>query len=109
MPAMGILQRVTVVHSPMVEHPLVKLASKLRPGSESRHQHKATSGRLNPEKENSPEDPWHNPERNLGLRLLLQHSGETNNTSHCPLVSLVVAQPHHTDLKLLLAPRWELL
>ena len=50
------------------------------------HQHKEIGGRLNSEKENSSEDPWHNwhkSEEESGTQLLLEYSGKDKRTPHC--------------------------
>ena len=67
-----------VVQTPLVESPFVKMeATSVKAESKqcNKHQHKEIGGRLNSEKENSPqeEDPWqnwHKPEKAFGIEIV---------------------------------------
>ena len=79
----------------------------------NRHQHKKLGGRLNSEKEKSPEeDQWpnqHKPEKASGTKVAAAAQWQCQqHSSLCPSGSVLAAEPHHADLKLLLGPqRWE--
>ena len=53
------------------------------------------------------EDPWHNgdkPEEASEMKVAASAQQQSQQHLHSSLVSAVVAEPHHTDLRLLEAP-----
>ena len=115
MPAMGKLQKAAVVQTPLVEPPLVNMASSMAPESRKHtpehtpiHIMKLVGG-------STPlpvEDPWHNwhrPEKASGTDVAAVAQWQGQQHLLFPSVPLVMAETHHADLMLLVAPsRWGL-
>ena len=90
--------------------PLEKMAGTLEPENKhhNKYQHEKICGRLN--SENSPEeDPWHMAEKVSETEVApVAYGWDQQHPSLCPSGSVVKAEPHHADLKLLLTPwGWE--
>ena len=113
MHAMGMLPRPAVVQTPMVEPPLVNMASSI--ANESRkHAPEQTPtyisklvGDSTLKEELSVEGPWHNwqmPEEASGTEVATVAQWQGQEHPLCPLALAVVTEPHHADSLSLVAP-----